>query len=55
MSAWARTAVAWAVEAGIMNGVALDNGSRALQATRGLVRAEMAAMTVSAIDAGMLG
>lgn len=55
VSAWARPAVAWAVEAGIMNGVELDNGSRALQATRGLVRAEMAAMTVSAIDAGVLG
>lgn len=54
VSAWARPAVAWAVEAGIMNGVELGDGSRALQATRGLVRAEMAAMTVSAIDAGVL-
>lgn len=54
VSAWARPAVAWAVEAGIMNGVEMGDGSRELQATRGLVRAEMAAMTVSAIDAGVL-
>ena len=55
VSGWARPAVAWAVEAGIMNGVEMEDGSRELQATRGLVRAEMAAMTVSAIDAGVLG
>ncbi|WP_161938975.1 S-layer homology domain-containing protein [Collinsella ihumii] len=55
VSDWARPAVAWAVEAGIMNGVEMADGSRELQATRGLVRAEMAAMTVSAIDAGVLG
>ncbi|MBM6777722.1 S-layer homology domain-containing protein [Collinsella tanakaei] len=55
VSDWARPAVAWAVEAGIMNGVEMEDGSRELQATRGLVRAEMAAMTVSAIDTGVLG
>ena len=35
-------------------GAEFDDGSRALQDTRGIVRAEMAAMTVSAIDAGVL-
>lgn len=51
VSAWARPAVAWAVEHGVISGVEQADGSRTLDATRVLTRAEMAAMMVSAVDA----
>lgn len=54
VSTWARPAVAWAVEAGVVNGVELEDGFRALEAGRGLNRAEMAAMVVNALNAGVL-
>lgn len=54
VSEWARPAVAWAVESGVLNGVEREDGTRELQSTRGLNRAEMAAMTVNAIDAKVL-
>lgn len=54
VSDWARPAVAWAVEHGVINGFEFEDGTRELQAGRQLTRAEMAAMTVNAIDAGAL-
>ena len=51
VSAWARPAVAWAVERGVISGVEQADGSRTLDATRVLTRAEMAAMMVNAVDA----
>ena len=54
VSAWARQSVTWAVEQGILNGVENDDGSRSLQAARGITRAEMAAMIKNAVDAGVL-
>ncbi|MBM6779604.1 hypothetical protein H6A16_10245, partial [Collinsella tanakaei] len=46
--------MAWAVENGVISGVELDDGSRALQATRSINRAEMAAMIVNAVQAGVV-
>lgn len=54
VSEWARTAVAWAVQEGVLNGVETDDGTRSLQAVRGLTRAEMAAMVKNAVDGGVL-
>ena len=54
VSGWARATMAWAVEAGVLNGVGTEDGSRELQAARELTRAEMAAMMVNAIDKGVL-
>ncbi len=54
VSGWAETAMAWAVENGVISGVELDDGSRALQATRSINRAEMAAMIVNAVQAGVV-
>lgn len=54
ISSWARPSVAWAVENGVISGVDLGNGTRLLQPTRNLIRAEMATMTVNAIDCGLL-
>lgn len=54
VSGWARATMAWAVEAGVLNGVETEDGSRELQSTRELTRAEMAAMMVNAIEVGVL-
>lgn len=54
VSGWAETAMAWAVENGVISGVELDDGSRALQATRSINRAEMVAMIVNAVQAGVV-
>ena len=54
VSDWARPVVAWAVENGVLNGVEMDDGSRELQPTRDLNRAEMAAMMVNAVQESML-
>ena len=54
VSGWARATMAWAVEAGVLNGVETEDGSRELQATRELTRAEMATMMVNAIEVGVL-
>lgn len=54
VSGWARATMAWAVEAGVLNGVGTEDGSRELQATRELTRAEMATMMVNAIEVGVL-
>ena len=52
VSAWARAAVAWAVEGGVIGGVETAEGAQ-LQAGRAMTRAEMAKMMVSAVDAGI--
>ncbi|MBM6905304.1 S-layer homology domain-containing protein, partial [Collinsella tanakaei] len=54
VSGWARSAVAWAVEAGVVNGVENPDGTRSLQGARDITRAEMAAMMKNAVDAGVL-
>ena len=54
VSPWARKAVAWAVGAGVINGVELEGGGRALQVSRALNRAEMAAMMMNADASGVL-
>ena len=54
VSDWARSAVAWAVETGVINGVEGEDGTRTLDAVRDITRAEMAAMMLNAIDAGAL-
>ena len=54
VSGWAVQTMAWAVEAGIINGVEGEDGSRSLDATRALTRAEMAAMVMNAVDKGVL-
>lgn len=51
VSPWARQTMAWAVEAGVINGVEHDDGSRTLEATRQISRAEMAAIAVGACRA----
>ena len=54
VSGWAVQTMAWAVETGIINGVEGEDGSRSLDATRALTRAEMAAMVMNAVDKGAL-
>lgn len=54
VSGWARATMAWAVENGVLNGVETEDGSRELQSTRELTRAEMATMMVNAIEVGVL-
>lgn len=54
VSSWARHSVAWAVEQRLLNGVELADGTRVLSATRDITRAEMAAMMLNAVDAGVL-
>ena len=53
VSDWAAQAVAWAVSAGVINGVETDNG-RELQPGRTISRSEMAAMTMNAVECGAL-
>ena len=55
VSEWARRAVAWAVESGVIHGAELGDGSRALQAGRAISRSEMAAMMMNADSSGILG
>lgn len=54
ISDWAKPVVAWAVQQGIVNGVENPDGTRSLQGTREIMRAEMAAMMKNAVDAGAL-
>ncbi len=54
ISPWARPSVAWAVESGVIGGVELPDGTRILQPVRNLIRGEMAAMVVNAIEQGVL-
>lgn len=53
VSDWAVDGMAWAVEAGVLNGVDAENG-RELQPTRTITRAEMAAMMMNAVKSGVL-
>ena len=53
VSDWAAQAVAWAVSAGVINGVETNNG-RELQPGRTISRSEMAAMTMNAVACGAL-
>ena len=53
VSDWARPAVAWAIQQGIINGVEHD-GIRTLEGARGATRVEMAALMKNAVDAGVL-
>ena len=54
VSGWARETMAWAVENGLVSGVETEDGTRELQATRTLARAEMATMMMNAVDKGVL-
>lgn len=54
VSDWARQCMTWAVDAGVLNGVDLGDGTRKLDATREISRAEMAAMMMNAVEAGVL-
>nr|WP_275052470.1 S-layer homology domain-containing protein [Collinsella tanakaei] len=54
VSYWAKPAVAWAVQNGLMNGVENPDGTRSLQGIRDMTRAEMATMMKNAVDAGVL-
>lgn len=54
VSGWARQTMAWAVDRGILSGVAMPDGTRELQPTRTVTRAEMATMVMNAIDAGVI-
>ena len=54
VSGWAVPVVAWAVENGVLNGIDLGDGVRALEGGRTVTRAEMAAMVMNAVDAGVL-
>lgn len=54
VSDWAIQTMAWAVKNGVLNGVAMGNGSRELQANRTINRAEMASMLMNAVEAGVL-
>ena len=54
VSEWAQATMAWAVEAGIINGVALSDGTLELQGSREITRAEMAMMIKNAVDEGVL-
>ena len=54
VSGWAVQTMAWAVETGVIEGVEGEDGSRSLDATRALTRAEMAAMVMNAVDKGVL-
>ena len=54
VSGWARAAVAWAVQSGVLSGAELADGSRELQAGREVSRAEMSAMLMNAVRAGAL-
>lgn len=51
VSPWARPTMAWAVEAGVIGGVEHEDGSRTLDATRHITRAEMAAIATGAYRA----
>lgn len=54
VSEWAKRAVAWAVQEGVIHGVEIEDGSRELQAEREISRAEMAAMMMNAVECGVL-
>ena len=54
VSGWARAAVAWAVQSGVLSGAELADGSREPQAGREVSRAEMSAMLMNAVRAGAL-
>ncbi|MCF6412793.1 S-layer homology domain-containing protein [Collinsella tanakaei] len=54
VSEWARPAVAWAVQKGVVNGVENPDGTRSLQGVREITRSEMAAMMENAVNAGVL-
>ena len=54
MSPWARCAVAWAVSGGLLEGEEPPGGGRALAPGRAVTRAEMAAMAMRAVRAGVL-
>lgn len=54
VSEWAQATMAWAVEAGVINGVALSDGTLELQGSREITRAEMAMMIKNAVGEGVL-
>lgn len=54
VSDWALKAVAWAVDAGVISGEVLEDGTRYLAPTREITRAEMAEMLMNAVEAGVL-
>lgn len=54
VSPWARRAVAWAVSGGLLEGEEPPGGGRALAPGRAVTRAEMAAMAMRAVRAGVL-
>lgn len=54
VSDWATPVMAWAVESGVINGVALNDGTFDLQGSREVTRAEMAMMVMNAVEEGIL-
>lgn len=54
VSDWATPVMAWAVESGVINGVALPDGTFDLQGSREVTRAEMAMMVMNAVEEGIL-
>lgn len=54
-SPWARESVAWAVSAGVINGVGQADSTRLLDPQGTVTRAQMAAVMMNATRAGLLG
>lgn len=53
-SDWARPALVWAVDEGILNGVDNGDGTRSLAPDQYVTRSQMAALMMNAIEAGIL-
>lgn len=53
-SDWARPALVWAVDEGILNGVDNGDGTRSLAPGQYVTRSQMAALMMNAIEAGLL-
>lgn len=52
---WAEPSLAWAVQHGVINGVAQADGTRALDPEGTVTRAQMAAVMQNAVSSGLLG
>lgn len=53
-SPWARDAVAWAVDRGVVNGYSESNGTKTLRPQAQVTRAQMASIMKNAVDRGLL-
>ncbi len=54
VSSWAQGGMAWAVENGVINGVEVAGGGRELQPQAPVTRAQMAAVMMNVVEAGLL-